>query len=120
MLIDGLYSWTYFQYTYFLELKRRYMLVGRELHLEYRLLLNREIKKENGKLRNFIQSAYIPWYVFCILANLWYLPIIITVFTGVMNLIYRKPYISPFILMLNLLIMNCCFAYGILSLFLVK
>ena len=120
MLIDNLYSLTYFHYTYMFELKRRFAVVGRGLPPEFRLMLLGQIKHENGRLRNFIQSIYIPWFVLCILGNLWYLPLIVTALTGLTNIIYRKPYISPFMLMFNLLVMNCCYLFGVVFLFLMK
>ena len=120
MLIDNLYSLKYFHYTYMLELKRRFAAVGKGLPPELRLILRGQIQRENGRVRNFIQSAYIPWFVICIFTNLWYLPLAVTILTGFINMIYRKPYISPIMLMINLLIMSCSYLYGILSLFLVK
>lgn len=103
-----------------LELKRRFAIVGKGVPIELRKFLQGQIKRENGGLRNFIQSAYIPWFVICILANLWYLPLIVTAITGITNMFYSKPHISPVVLMLNLLIFNCCYVFGVLSLFLMK
>jgi len=120
LLIDNLYSIRYFHYTYIFELKRRFALIGKEVPIELSKFLQGQIKRENGSLRNFMQSAYIPWFVICILGNLWYLPLIVTAITGITNIFYSKPYVSPLFLMLNLLVFNCCYVYGVVSLFLMK
>lgn len=120
MLIDNLYSINYFQYTYLFELKRRFAMIGKGLPPELRMFVQGQVRHENGRLRNFIQSAYIPWFAISILVNMWYLPLIVTAVTGITNIIYSKPYISPLVLMINLLIFNCCYLVGALSLFLMK
>jgi hypothetical protein len=120
MFLDNLYSLTYFQYTYMLELKNRFAVVGKGLPTEYRMMLRAQIKKENGSLRNFVQSAYIPWFVLCLFANMWYLPLIVTALTWITNLIYKRPYISPIMLMINLLVFNCSYLFGIVYLYQMK
>lgn len=120
LLIDTIYSIVYFRYTYFFELKRRFAVMSKGMPTEYRMILHAQIRRENGFMRTLIQSAYIPWIVTTIFLQLWYLPVIVTVCMALTNLIYRKPYISPYILYFNLLVMISSFGYGLISLFLLR
>lgn len=118
LLIDTLYSIVYFQHTYSLELKHRFVVLNKDLPLGYRMVLVNQIKNENGFLRSFIQLAYIPWVISMVLIQLWYLPLIITSIIFLSNLVYKKPYISPYMLFFNLLVIICIFGYGVISLLL--
>lgn len=115
LTIDVMYSIVYFQYTYFLELKKRFG-IQKNVPIEQSQKIKFEIRNDLGLFRRLIQALYIPWLVLCCFMNLWYLPVIITVLIAITNLIYSKAYISPLILFINLIIMCCCFAYGIVSL----
>lgn len=116
LIMDITYSLCHFQYTYIFELKRRFVTFSSGLPPEYKKYLQTQIIKENGELRTVIQSMYIPWVIFCLLLQLWYLPLILTGSVAITNLIYSKPYISPYVLLLNLIMTNCCFGFSILTL----
>lgn len=115
LLVDVIYSIVYFEYTYFLELKKRFS-KGGSLPFEFANQLQWEIKTEVGQFRRLVQSTYILWFVFTCLLNLWYLPVAITLVIAFTNFIYNKAYVSPFMLYFNLLIMSCCYGYTIVNL----
>jgi hypothetical protein len=115
LIMDVLYSIVYFEYTYFLELRKRFG-IQKNVPIEQSQKIKLEIKNDLGLFRRLIQALYIPWLVLCCFMNLWYLPVIVTLMIAFTNFIYGKAYISPLILLINLISMCCCFAYGIVSL----
>jgi len=118
LLVDVLFSIVHFEYTYFLELKRRFSITERKLHDELRNQIKYEVFNELGQTRRLIQIIYIPWYVLCFFYNLWYLPVSITIVMFFTNLFYKSSYISPIALLLNMFGMFLCFLITILSLIL--
>jgi hypothetical protein len=117
LTVDTVYSIAYFGYTYMLEIKRRFGVLGRGLPIEYREQISKEIQIELGTFRRNVQAAYVPWFVLCCFVNLWYLPVIITgLLAATNNLFYRRPYISPYMLLFNLTVMCGCYAYTIVYL----
>lgn len=116
LLIDTLFSLYNFKYIYFIELKRRY---AQQKHIpwRYKQKLDIEILKESGgHLRGLIQSLYLPWCCFCLILNFWFLPVITSIVMVLTNLIYKKPYISPLMLILNLVIFFMVYLFTILTL----
>lgn len=118
LAVDTLFCLYYFRYSYFLELKHRYTTMGK-LPLEYKIRLRKQLDEEVGGLRRFIHLLYIPWFIFCILSPLWYLPIILSVLIVLPSLIYTKPYISPFVIFFNLVTLLIIYLYTI-SIFITK
>lgn len=117
LLVDTLFLLIYFDYTYFLELKRRFSIVGKDIPEGFRNQLKREIRQEVGTFKMIVQSLYVPWFIMCFFQKLWFLPVTITLLIGITNTIfYRKSYISPLMLMFNLIIVGCCYGYTIVYL----
>lgn len=117
MLIDVLYSLYYFQYTYLLELKKRFAHMANGLLAAYKEELILKINKEIGDLRRFMQIFLLIWIVACFINNLWFLPTTIFTFDFIINIIFRKPYISPILIFTKLTIMVWVLIYSILTLF---
>lgn len=115
LFVDVIYSMVYFEYTYYLELKKRFA-NGKNLPWEYSQQLKWEVKKEVGLFRRLTQATYVPWLLLSCFMNLWYLPVIVTVAIAITNLFYKRAYISPFMLLFNLLIMCCSFGYTVVYL----
>jgi hypothetical protein len=118
LAVDTLFSLYNFRYSYFLELKYRYSAMGK-IPSQYKVKLRKEIDEEVGGLRMFVHLFYIPWLIFCFLSPLWYLPIILSIVIVVPNLIYNKPYISPYALFLKLALLLLIYLYAI-SIFITK
>lgn len=115
LLMDTLFSLYNFKYIYFLELKRRYAM-QKHLPWRYKQKLEVEILRDGDGLRRFIQSLYLPWVLFCFILNFWFLPIITSIVMVLTNLIYKKPYISPMMLLFNLVIFFMVYLFTILAL----
>lgn len=114
LLADTLFSLYHFQYSYILEIKKRYA-DQRYLPLMYRLKLSIELNEEVGMTRRYVQSSYIFWFFFIIFTKLIVLPVIISVCTFITNLFYSKPYISPMALLLNLILSFMVYLFVILT-----
>jgi len=104
LAIDALFAMYNFEFSYMLELKRRYISKMKILPQLYRMKLAVEYRRDNTELRTFVQSAFVPWFALTLFTNLWVVPLIIVVSVGVSNLFYRKPYISPTVLLLNYIV----------------
>lgn len=97
MVIDVVYTFFYFRYFYFRELKHRFIIFNRfTLPNDYIVKLGIEYTKEESPLQNLINFFYIPWSICLLFTPLWYV-VIFNVFWEYFsnNLSSKKAYISP-------------------------
>lgn len=116
LMIDTLYSLYNFQYTYFIELKRRFAHYEK-IPIDYKYKLNNELNEEAGMFRRMIQASYVPWFIVILFTKLWFLPIILSLAIFFTNLFYRKAYIAPLVLLLNLVLSFMVYMFVIINLF---
>jgi len=116
LIIDTLYSLYNFHYTYFIELKRRFAHFEK-IPVEYKIKLVNELNDEAGMFRRMIQSSYVFWFLIVLFSKLWFLPIILSLAIFFTNLFYRKAYIAPLVLLLNLVLSLMVYMFAIVNLF---
>lgn len=116
LALDTLYGLWYFEFSYYYEIKRRFIKLNKDLPVQYRQNLLNELSEDNGYLRDFVQILYFPWAILCFFTPVWYLPVIISFVIALPDLFWKKAYIPPLTLLINLLIVLSCFVYSIVYL----
>lgn len=114
LLADTLYSLYNFQYTYFMEIKKRYANLS-NIPITYKKKLTREVNDDTGITRRYVQTLYIFWFIFIIFTKLIFLPVIISIVAFSTNLAYRKAYIAPSVLLFNLIVSFMVYLFVILT-----
>jgi hypothetical protein len=115
--VDVFYSIYYFEYSYLLEIKRRFIAYNTpKMPIQYRQHLKNELDTERGNGRSIIQFLYWPWAILCLLTCLWYLPVFIAFLIMLTNSTYKKTYVSPVLLYINLVVMLVSYVYSIVYL----
>ena len=116
LLVDSLFALYYFKFTYFLELKQRYV-SQKNIPILYKNKLVREIQNDFGISRRIVQTLYLPWFFICLFNGLWILPIIVSIVIVFTNLFHKNAYISPFALFFNLIVSIMVYGYTLWVIF---